>query len=228
MRLRIIAESNASVSIRRAENRATFSGSNSSKARRYPSRFFSTIDQLKSGLCAFEHEKLEVLAVIVDWDTPFAIVILEHQPIIDADPGAPFNCCTAHKLNTVPLNLSLAVNCYMYYDNMSRINNQFSVGVHIMTALGDHHGEQVTSAHLTASVRAHDSRVRSVLSKLVKAVEAPPVLSIHQYPKEKTCRTSCTHKQAMVELLEDTQRAFEARLGQRMLSEMVAKARSYK
>src|SRR5258705_11289222 len=127
-----------------------------------------------------------------------------------------------------------------------------------MKALGDHHGEQVTSAHLTASVRAHDSQVRSVLSKLVKAglvvasrgrngfsslsrpankislleiykaVEAPLVFSIHEYPKEKTCRTSCTHKQAMVELLEDTQRAFETRLGQRMLSEMVAKARSYK
>ena len=199
-----------------------------------------------------------MLAVIVDWDTPFAIVILEHQRIIDADPGAPFNCCTAHKLKAVPLNFSLAVNCYMYYDNMSRINNQFSVGVHIMTALGDHHGEQVTSAHLTASVRAHDSQIRSVLSKLVKAglvvtfrgrngfsslsrpankislleiykaVGAPPVFSIHEYPKEKTCRTSCTHKQAMVELLADTQRAFEARLGQRMLSEMVAKARSYK
>jgi len=152
----------------------------------------------------------------------------------------------------------LAVNCYVYYDNMSRINNQFSVGVHIMTALGDHHGEQVTSGHLTASVRAHDSRVRSVLSKLVKAglvvtsrgrhgfsslsrpanrislleiykaVEAPAVFSIHQYPKEKTCRTSCTHKQAMVELLEDARQAFEAYLGQRMLSEMVAKARSYK
>jgi len=199
-----------------------------------------------------------VLAVIVDWDTPFAIVILEHQQIIDADPRAPFNCCSAHKLKIVPLNFFLVVNCYMYYDNMSRINNQFSVGVHIMTALGDHHGEQVTSAHLTASVRAHDSQVRSVLSKLVKAglvvtsrgrngfsslsrpankislleiykaVEAPPVFSIHQYPKEKTCRTSCTHKQAMVELLEDTRRAFEAYLGQRMLSEMVKKARSYK
>ena len=35
MWLRIIAESNASFSIRRAENRATFSGSNPSKARRY-------------------------------------------------------------------------------------------------------------------------------------------------------------------------------------------------
>ena len=141
---------------------------------------------------------------------------------------------------------------------MSRINNRFSVGVHIMTALGDHHGEPVTSVHLTASVRAHESQVRSALSKLVKAglvvasrgrngfsslsrpankislleiykaVEAPLVFSIHEYPKEKTCRTSCTHKEAMAELLEDTQRAFETRLSQRMLSEMVEKARSYK
>jgi len=127
-----------------------------------------------------------------------------------------------------------------------------------MTALGDHHGEPVTSSHLTASVRAHESQVRNVLSKLVKedlvvtsrgrngfsslsrpaskislleiykAVGAPPVFSIHKYPKEKTCRTSCTHKEAMAELLEDTQQAFETRLGQRMLSEMVAKARRYK
>jgi Rrf2 family protein len=141
---------------------------------------------------------------------------------------------------------------------MSRINNQFSVGVHIMTALGDHYGEQVTSAHLAASVQAHESQVRGVLSKLVKAglvvtargrngfsslsrpanrislleiyqaVGAPPVFSIHEYPREKTCRTSSTHKEAMAELLEDTQRAFEARLGQRMLSEMVARVRSYK
>jgi len=126
-----------------------------------------------------------------------------------------------------------------------------------MTALGDHHGEQVTSARLTASVRAHESQVRGVLSKLVKAgivmasrgrngfsslsrpankislleifkaVAAPPVFSIHEYPKEKTCRTSCTHKEAMVDLLGDTQQAFEARLSQRTLSEMVAKARRY-
>jgi DNA-binding IscR family transcriptional regulator len=104
-----------------------------------------------------------------------------------------------------------------------------------MTALGDHHGEPVTLVHLTKSVRAHESQVRSVLSKLVKAglvmasrgrngfsslsraanrislfeickaVEAPPVFSIHKYPKEKTCRTSCTHKEVMAELLEATQ-----------------------
>jgi DNA-binding IscR family transcriptional regulator len=66
------------------------------------------------------------------------------------------------------------------------------------------------------------------LLEIYKAVEAAPVFSIHQYPKEKACRASGTHKQAMVELLEDTRRAFEAYLGQRMLSEMVAKARSYK
>ena len=159
-------------------------------------------------------------------------------------------------MNTASLDLFPLPKCYIYCNNMSRINNQFSVGVHIMTALGDHRGEQVTSAHLTASVRAHESQVRSVLSKLVKAglvvtargrngfaslsrpankislleiykaAEGPPVFSIHEYPKEKTCRTSSTHKEAMAELLEDTQRAFEARLGQRMLSEMVAKART--
>jgi hypothetical protein len=28
-------------------------------------------------------------------------VILEHQQIIDADPGAPCNCCTAHKFKSV-------------------------------------------------------------------------------------------------------------------------------
>ena len=154
--------------------------------------------------------------------------------------------------------MALGAKCYIYYNNMSRSNNQFSVGVHILTALGDHHGEPVTSSHLAESVRAHESQVRIVLSKLAKAglvvafrgrngfsslarpaskislleiykaVEAPPVFSIHQYREEKTCRTSCTHKQAMAELLEDTQRAFETRLGQRMLSEMVAKARGYK
>jgi DNA-binding IscR family transcriptional regulator len=63
---------------------------------------------------------------------------------------------------------------------------------------------------------------------IYKVVKAPPVFSIHEYPKEKMCRTSCTHKQAMAELLEDAQRVFEARLGQRKLSELVAKARAYK
>jgi DNA-binding IscR family transcriptional regulator len=66
------------------------------------------------------------------------------------------------------------------------------------------------------------------LLEIYRAVEAPPIFSIHEYAREKTCRTSCTHKEAMVELLGDAQRAFEARLAERMLSEMVAKARRYK
>ena len=133
-------------------------------------------------------------------------------------------------------------------------SNRLHVGIH------DRRTNETESAMLEvlAELRAHESQVRTLLSKLVKAglvvtsrgrngfsslsrpankinlleiykaLEVPPVFSIHQYPKEKTCRTSCTHKEAMVELLEDTQRAFETRLGQRMLSEMVAKARSSK
>jgi Rrf2 family protein len=138
---------------------------------------------------------------------------------------------------------------------MSRINNQFSVGVHIMTALGDHDGEEATSALVTASVRAHEALVRRVLSKLVKAglvrasrgrnghtslakpanrislldiykaLDPPPVFSIHHYPEEKSCRASCTHKQALQGVLNDTQRDFENSLKKRMLSEMIDRAR---
>jgi Rrf2 family protein len=138
---------------------------------------------------------------------------------------------------------------------MSRINNQFSVGVHIMTALGDRQHAQGTSAVLTASVGAHEALVRRVLSKLVKAglvrasrgrnghtslakppnkislldiykaVDPPPVFSIHQYPEEKACRASCTHKEALRYVLNDTQRDFENSLKKRLLSEMIEQAR---
>src|SRR5260370_201278 len=149
-----------------------------------------------------------------------------HRP--QHQPNHPIKLTLYQYHQPRPLNCVLGVDCYLESHDMARINNQFSVGVHLMTALGDQHGEQVTSAHLTASVRAHDSQVRSVLSKLVKAglvvtsrgrngfsslsrpankislleiykaAGAPPVFSIHAYPKEKTCRTSCTHKQAML------------------------------
>src|SRR5437899_9857274 len=51
------------------------------------------------GLRSFKHEKFKVLAVIVDGDTPLAIMILEHKRIIDTKPRASFNrCgCTVHK-----------------------------------------------------------------------------------------------------------------------------------
>ena len=38
---------------------------------------------------SFKHEKFKVLAVIVDGDTPLAIMILEHKRIIDTNPRAP-------------------------------------------------------------------------------------------------------------------------------------------
>jgi Rrf2 family protein len=125
----------------------------------------------------------------------------------------------------------------------------------MMTALADHHGEQVTSRDLTASVNAHETQVRLVLSKLAKAglvstargrngfsslskpadkislldiykaVEPPAVFSIHSYPNDKTCRTSRSHKEAMMDVLLDAQQAFEERLSKRLLSELVEKAR---
>lgn len=138
---------------------------------------------------------------------------------------------------------------------MSRINNQFSVGVHIMTALGDRENEEITSAVVTASVGAHEALVRRVMSKLVKAglvrasrgrnghsslakpahkitlldiykaVDPPPVFSIHQYAEEKACRASCAHKDSLQGVLNDTQRDFENSLKRRLLSEMIDRAR---
>ena len=41
--------------------------------------------------------------VIVGWHTPFAIVILAHQRIVDVDPGAPFGLHTRHVVATPSL-----------------------------------------------------------------------------------------------------------------------------
>jgi len=38
----------------------------------------------------FEHKELKVFSVIVDWHTPFAIVILKQKRIVYADPGTSF------------------------------------------------------------------------------------------------------------------------------------------
>ncbi len=53
---------------------------------------------------------------------------------------------------------------------MSATNVQFSVAVHMMTALGFHYGsKELNSRILAESVRADPSFIRSALSKLVKA-----------------------------------------------------------
>jgi Rrf2 family protein len=127
-----------------------------------------------------------------------------------------------------------------------------------MTVLGDHYGEEITSADLATSVGAHEALVRKVLSRLVKAglvktsrgrngfsslakpakkislleiykaVDPPPVFSIHDYPKTKKCRISCSHKEVLKDVLKETQLDFESSLENKMLSDMVEKARQYR
>src|SRR4029077_13201634 len=45
-----------------------------------------------------------MFAVIMNWHTPFAIVILEQHRTIHAGPGAPLMCrgCTVHKSDRLP------------------------------------------------------------------------------------------------------------------------------
>jgi len=52
----------------------------------------------ESGLRPFQHQKLKMFAVIMDWHTPFAIVIPEHQGIVHADPATSFG---GHRLPTL-------------------------------------------------------------------------------------------------------------------------------
>jgi Rrf2 family protein len=110
----------------------------------------------------------------------------------------------------------------------------------------------VTSEKLAASVNTNASFVRRLLSKLAKAglvtttrgkggscalarkakdidlleiyraVEAPKVFAIHQYPKMKTCMISCRINQAMGEVLDQTQSLVEKNLKGICLSDIVA------
>src|SRR6202171_5163126 len=61
------------------------------------------------GLCRFEHKELKVFSVIVDWHTPFAIVILEHQRIVRADPGTPFRSHISADFGGISLRLPIAL-----------------------------------------------------------------------------------------------------------------------
>ena len=78
-RLRMMPSSLSNRSIRFSVKRATFSGSNSANARRYASRFRSTIEPAQPGLGAFERQELELLAVVVDRDAPLLVVVGGHQ-----------------------------------------------------------------------------------------------------------------------------------------------------
>lgn len=135
---------------------------------------------------------------------------------------------------------------------MASTNVQFSVATHMMTALGFHYGEEVTSALLAESVNADASFVRKLVSKLAKAgllkttrgkggacalarppekitlldiyraAQVPQAFSIHDYPVEHACVISCKFKGLMADVLQNAQTEFEKSLSRRKLSDLVA------
>ncbi|MFS2007129.1 Rrf2 family transcriptional regulator [Duganella sp. CT11-25] len=134
---------------------------------------------------------------------------------------------------------------------MSLKNVQFTVAAHIAAVLGEHYGEDVTSAMLAGSVNAEPTFVRRSVAKLSKAgivvatrgkhgacklarppaeislldiyraSEAPATFSIHGYPVQQACPTSRHLKDSMTDILEDAQSGFEARLAARSLASLV-------
>lgn len=138
---------------------------------------------------------------------------------------------------------------------MSATSVQFSVAIHMMTALGDHYGEGVRSDRLAASVQADPSFIRRSLSKLVKAglvittrgrygacslakppeqitlrdiyraSDAPPPFAIHNYECEQRCPTSVHIKSCLWDVLDRVQSSFEESLAKITLAEMVSEIR---
>jgi Rrf2 family protein len=138
---------------------------------------------------------------------------------------------------------------------MSTKSVQFTVAAHIMTALGFHHGEEISSATLAASVNADPTFVRKSLSKLSKAglvvttrgksganalarapkritlldiyraSTAPPAFAIHSYPVEKRCPVSCNLKECMSGVLSQVQESFERSLAKITVADLISQIR---
>ena len=134
---------------------------------------------------------------------------------------------------------------------MAGTSVQFAVATHIMTALGFHYGEQVTSEALAQSVNTDPTFVRKSLSKLAKAglvvttrgkhgfcalsrspetislediylaSEPPPAFAMHTYPIEKTCPISSNIKGCMSVVQEQTQQIIQASLAKISLATVV-------
>lgn len=132
------------------------------------------------------------------------------------------------------------------------MNTQFSIAVHLMAGLGYLSEREATSTGLATSVNASPSFVRRIVSKLskaglvvtstgqngstalardpkeitlldiYKAVEAPSVFSIHNYPEQKMCAVSCSIKSSMQNVLDKTQLSAESTLANIKLSEIIA------
>ena len=135
------------------------------------------------------------------------------------------------------------------------MNNQFSIAVHILTALGYRQGEEVPSRSLAASVNTNPSFVRRILAKLSKAglvhtttgksgacsmgldakaislldiyqaVDAPRAFAIHDYSEQKRCYVSCHIKTALEKALTKTQKAMESSLAEISLAQIVSDVR---
>ena len=131
-------------------------------------------------------------------------------------------------------------------------NTQFAIATHIMAALGHAAGKEVNSAEIASSVNTSSSFVRRILAKLSKAglvktatgkggscwlarparrislldiyraVEAPKVFAIHQYPAEKQCPVSCGIKPVLRRVLADAQQAIERSLRRTSLAEVIS------
>jgi Rrf2 family protein len=138
---------------------------------------------------------------------------------------------------------------------MSATSVQFTVAAHLMAALGYHHGKEIASATLAASVNADPTFVRKSLSKLSKAglivttrgkngastltrspkqitlleiyraSEAPPAFAIHRYPVERSCPVSSNIKICMSSVLKEAQDGFENTLNEITLADIVAEIR---
>jgi Rrf2 family protein len=138
---------------------------------------------------------------------------------------------------------------------MSAKSVQFTVAVHIMAALGNRDGEEISSATLAGSVNADPTFVRKSLSKLSKAglavtrrgksgasalarsprqitlldiyraSAAPPTFAIHSYPVEKRCPVSRNFKECMSRALSQAQGSFERSLAKITLADLVGQIR---
>ncbi len=138
---------------------------------------------------------------------------------------------------------------------MASVNTQFSIAVHVLAAIA-HYEKNFTSEVLAGSVNANPVFVKRILVKLSKAklvkatvgksggydlarspesislfdiysaVSPPSAFAIHTYAKKKWCVVSSNIKEAMGEVLSDTQKAVENDLKQTMLADVVSKIRS--
>jgi len=131
-------------------------------------------------------------------------------------------------------------------------NTQFSIAIHILTALACGCGRDITSGDLALSVNTSPSFVRRVLAKLSKAglvqtttgkagkcrlakhpkqislldiyeaVDAPGAFAIHGYAAQKSCNVSCHIKGALDKALTKTQKAMETSLEETSLAQVVS------